>query len=88
MKPAVSRLALPILKHDYRVACERARRMPLWRRCFPHERSDLRAQIQAAISEAATWTDAAGTIWGHGNVRVGGTVPPPGEHFDGLDLRN
>lgn len=87
MSAAVSVLALPTLLTDLRIEETRCRNAVYARICGD-TRVNLERQIAAAKSGAATWTDTAGTVWGAGGVRVGGTMPAPGESFQGLDLRN
>lgn len=86
-RPAVSPLALPFLESSLRIEVARCA-SPIYARICGNTRIDLERQIDAARSGAPTWTDTAGSVWGPGNLLVGGTVPAPGESFTGLDLRN
>ncbi len=85
--PAVSLLALPYLESSLSIETDRCR-LPTYARICGNTRIDLERQIAAARSGAPTWTDVAGSVWGPGNLLVGGTIPAPGESFTGLDLRN
>jgi len=88
MGPAVSVLALPGLLERLQVEQTRCAKFPVYARTCGDTRVDLERQIKAARTGAATWTDTAGSVWGAGGRLVGGTVPAPGESFQGLDLRN
>ena len=86
-RPAVSPLALPELNYQLRI--ETARHLiEGYARICGDTKIDLERQIEAAHTGAATWTDTAGSVWGPGNLLVGGTVPAPGGQGFGLDLTN
>lgn len=76
-EPAISRLALPNLRYELRIEQARCAKPPYARFCG-HRLVDLQRQIEAALSGASTWTDVAGSVWGAGNLLVGGVVPEPG----------
>lgn len=85
--PAISKVALPYLRQEYRNAAERYRRSKTWAQregrqvpeVWMENLFDLRAQIKAAVSGAPTWTDYRGTIWKAGGLWSGkGTRPGTG----------
>jgi hypothetical protein len=77
-RSAVSPLALPELRSALRIEVARCEKWTDYARLCGTTRTDLEAQIAAALSGAPTWTDTAGSVWGPGALLVGGTVPAPG----------
>ena len=81
-QPAISPLAIPGLEH--RLGVENARcKGATYAKICGSTRVDIQAQLAAAKSGAATWTDTRGSVWGAGGARVDGTPSLPGAWFGG-----
>lgn len=76
-EPAISPLALPSLRYELKIEQARCAK-PIYAKFCGDRLVDLQRQIEAALSGAPTWTDVAGSVWGAGNLLVGGVVPEPG----------